>query len=137
MLFEHVERVADRASIFQDGGTGEGTSIDEFLDQFGRGAVIPAQLFAPLLRLLGQQWFELPGRQLSQIDNLHGTGTQPLARSVHSHFYHIYSSVRPYVLRKHLADRWSVARCHLCYHAIAKRNASRPQRIGRRGGSSL
>ena len=89
VIFEHVKRVSDRAPVFQDGGAGEGARIDEFFDQFRRGAVIPAQLFPPLLRLLGQQGFELPGRQLPQIDNLHGTGTRPLARSVHNHFYHI------------------------------------------------
>ena len=43
----------------------------------------------------------------------------------------------PGVLRKHLADRLSVARSHLCYHALAERNLPRPQRIGRLGRTSL
>ena len=69
--------------------SGNSASI-EFLDQLRRGAVIPPQLFAPLLGLVGQQRApSCAGRQLAQIDNLHGTGTQSLARSVHNHFYHI------------------------------------------------
>jgi hypothetical protein len=42
-----------------------------------------------LLRLFGEQWLELPGGQLAQVDYLHGSDTQSLARSVHNHFYHI------------------------------------------------
>ena len=42
----------------------------------------------------------------------------------------------PDVLRKHPADRASVACRHLCYHAPAERNVPRPQRIGRLGGTS-
>ena len=138
MIFEHVEGVSDRAPVFQDGGAGEGARVDELLDQLRRGAVIPAQFFPPLLRLFGEQGFELPGRQLPQIDNLHGTGTQPLARSVHNHFYHIIiqSGSRMYFGNiRRIGCPWRAG--HLCYHSRAERNVPRPQRIGRLGGTSL
>src|ERR1700733_8691914 len=41
------------------------------------------------MRLFSEQWLELPGRQLAQINNLHGPGPRPLASGVRAHFYHI------------------------------------------------
>src|ERR1019366_6360549 len=52
-------------------------------------------------------------------------------------FLSYYSVGGPDVVRKHPADRLSVARRYLCYHAPAERKLPRPQRIGRLGGTSL
>src|SRR4029077_11661985 len=113
VIFEHVECVSDGAAVFQDGGAGEGPRVDELLDQLRRGAVIPAQLFPPLLRLFGEQWLELPGGQLAQIDNLHGSDTRPSARSVHNHFYHIIQWRSRMYLRnmEWIGYPWRAANC--------------------------
>jgi len=71
----------------------------------------------------GADWRE---GELTQIDDLHGIGTRPLARSDHSHFYHIIQVVGTDVHGKHPADRLSLARRHLCYHSRAERNVPRP-----------
>src|SRR3979490_2329855 len=46
-------------------------------------------LWPPLLRLFGQQGFELPGSQLSQVHDLHGVYARPKDWAIHQPFYHI------------------------------------------------